>query len=75
MRVKIIESFSAVKLLQTTIRPKKSCLVFGNQSGEDFFYHSPTRITVCVSEYIFLIKKKNKKTKQEDKKKKKSKRN
>ena len=41
MGVKIIESFSAVKLLQSTIRPKKSCLVFGNQSGEDFFIIHP----------------------------------
>ena len=41
MRVKTIESFSAIILLQTNIRPKKSCLVFGNWSGEDFFIIHP----------------------------------
>ena len=36
-----------------------------------FFYRSPARITECVSEYIFLIKKKSKKQRQQGKKQKK----
>ena len=35
----------------------KSCLVFGNWPDEKNFITHPFRITECVSEYIFLIKK------------------
>ena len=48
---------------------KKSSLLAGNQLFGNFFYHSPTRIVECVSEYTFLISKNNKQTtKQESKK-------
>ena len=34
---------------------QKSSLVSGNQPSERFFYHLPTRIVVCVSEYIVFV--------------------
>ena len=41
-------------------RPPKSSLVSGNWPGEKFFYHQPTRIVECVSEYIFSFEITNK---------------
>ena len=35
--------------------------------GWNFFYHSPTRIVKCVSEYIFLISKNKQTNKQTNK--------
>ena len=49
---------------------KKSSLLAGNQLFGNFFYHSPTRIVECVSEYTFLISKNNKQTTTKNKNKK-----
>ena len=50
------------------MRPEKSSLVSEKRPGEKFFFHSPPRITKCVSEYTFLISK-NKHAKKKEKKK------
>ena len=49
---------------------KKSSLLAGNQLFGNFFYHSPTRIVECVSEYTILISKNNKQTTTKNKNKK-----
>ena len=52
--------YVATNMENKMLSDKTRCLSPKNWSAEHFFYHSPTCIVKCVSEYIFLISKKKK---------------
>ena len=76
LRIKLVVNLLLTKYLipitatlsEKLLRLKKVAL-FPEIGRIKIFYHSPTRIVECASEYIFLISKKTEQTnKQEDKK-------
>ena len=61
-QIHITKVLKSLKILDISkhILGQKSSFVSGNWPGENFFYHSPTCIVKCVSEYAFSISKNDK---------------